>query len=374
MTAIDSDNLARARRLHRRCPVIDTHVDTTQRLADPRWDIGQRHRDGHVDIPRMREGGVSAMFFAVYAPGPVEPGAGVGAANDQMDRVDAMIQRHPDDLAAARTADDIRRAHATGRIAVPVAIEGGYLIEDSIDALRAFRRRGATYLTLTHSFHTSWADSCGVHESLDPLHGGLTAFGRDVIREMNRLGMMVDVSHVSDDTLRDALHTSTAPLIATHSSCRSVSHHRRNLSDELIRSIADSGGVVQINFAAYFIDPAAPPLDSDVTRRWIAEGAVGRHPLADHVTPLSVLVDHFDHALRLVGPDHVGIGSDFDGVPVVPRGMEDCSKLPYLTAALLQRGYGEADLANVLGGNVLRVMDRCEAVAAALTSPLRPAE
>ncbi len=362
MKMIHPDNLERARRLHGKCPVIDTHVDTTQRLADSEWDISRRHEDGHTDIPRMRDGGISAMFFAVYAPGPVEPGAGIAAAREQIERIDAVIRRNPHDLAAARTADDIRQAHADGRIAIPIAIEGGYLIEDSIETLREFRSLGATYLTLTHSFHTSWADSAGVHMTLEPLHGGLTDFGREVIRELNRLGMMVDVSHVSDDTLRDAVETSAAPIIATHSSCRAVSPHRRNLPDELIRLIADTGGVVQINFAASFIDPASPPLDNEAVQRWIADGATGRHPLCDHVTPLSVLVDHFDHALQLVGPDHVGIGTDFDGVPVLPEDMEDCSKLPNLTAALLQRGYNESDLAKVLGGNVLRVMAACEAI------------
>ena len=359
MTITQSDFLSRARKLHRRALVVDTHCDTTQRLADPDFDLALRHDDGHVDLPRMREGGIDAMFFAVYAPGPVQPGAGVRVALEQITRIQSAVQRHADTFTLARTADEVRAAKKSKRIALLVAIEGGYLIEDSLDNLREFRDRGATYLTLTHSFHTSWADSSGVHETLAPLHGGLTAFGRDVVRELNRLGMMVDISHASDDTFWDVLKVSTAPIIATHSSCRSVSPHRRNLSDDMIRAVADCDGVVQINFAAAFIDANHPPIDRDAILRWIADGGVTKKPLTDHVTPLSVLVDHFDRALQLVGPDHVGIGTDFDGVPSLPADMTDCSMLPNLTAALMQRGYSDGDLSKVLGENVLRVMDAC---------------
>ena len=180
-----------------------------------------------------------------------------------------------------------------------------------------------------------------------------------MVRELNRLGMMVDISLASDDTFWDVLKVSTAPIIATHSSCRSVSPHRRNLSDDMIRAVADCDGVVQINFAAAFIDANHPPIDRDAILRWIADGGVTKKPLTDHVTPLSVLVDHFDRALQLVGPDHVGIGTDFDGVPSLPADMMDCSMLPNLTAALMQRGYSDGDLSKVLGENVLRVMDAC---------------
>jgi MAF protein len=219
------------------------------------------------------------------------------------------------------------------------------------------------YLTLTHAFHTSWADSSGVHESLPPLHAGLTGFGREVVRELNRLGMMVDVSHVSDDTFWDVVEVSRAPVIASHSSCRAVSPHRRNLSDEMIKAIARSGGVVQINFAAAFVDPTFPPIDPGVMEYWSTRGGFEASPYAGHVTPLSILADHFDHAMALVGPDHVGIGTDFDGVSAVPQGMEDCSKLPYLTAELLRRGHREDDLAKVLGANFLRVLDTCQSMA-----------
>jgi membrane dipeptidase len=197
---------------------------------------------------------------------------------------------------------------------------------------------------------------------LPTLHGGLTDFGREVVRELNHLGMMVDVSHVSDDTFWDVMETSSAPIVASHSSCRAVSPHRRNLNDEMIQAVARSGGVVQINFHAGFVDPTFPSIDPQVIHEWWESDPADRQPLTDHITPLSVLIDHFDHAIRLVGPDHVGIGSDFDGVPALPAGMEDCSKLPNLTAALLQRGYSEEDLKKVLGENVLRVMEQCQRV------------
>jgi len=358
MTITESDFLSRARKLHQRALVVDTHCDTTRRLADPDFDLALRHEDGHVDIPRMRQGGIDAMFFAVYAPGPVQPGSGVKVAHEQITNIQTTVQRYADTLALARTADEVRAARSSKRIALLVAIEGGYLIEDSLDNLREFHDRGATYLTLTHSFHTSWADSAGVHETLAPLHGGLTAFGRDVVRALNRLGMMVDISHASDDTFWDVLKVSSAPIIATHSSCRSVSPHRRNLSDDMIRAVADCGGVVQINFAAAFIDTNHPPIERNAIRRWSA-GGVTKRPVTDHVTPLSVLVDHFDRALQLVGPDHVGLGTDFDGVPSLPAEMTDCSMLPNLTAALMQRGYSDDDLSTMLGENVLRVMDAC---------------
>jgi len=363
MTTSSDDFLERASALHRRAVVLDCHCDTTQRLLDPDWDFGEKHDIWHVDIPRLREGGVSAVVLAVYAGKPADPKDGVAAARAQLDRIDETVERHKDSLVLARTQEDVRSAKRGGRIAVLIGIEGGYLIADSLEVLREFRERGAIYMTLTHAFHTTWADSSGVHEPLPPLHGGLTDFGREVVREMNRIGMIVDVSHVSDETFWDVLDTSSAPPIASHSSCRAVSPHRRNLSDDMIRALAGRGGVIQINFAAAFVDPDFPELDPKTANDWWERGGFTNGPLTDHVTPLDVLVNHFDHALRLVGPEHVGIGSDFDGVGALPRGMEDCSRLPYLTAALLRRGYSENDLEKVLGGNLLRVMEECQRTA-----------
>lgn len=366
MDMTHNNYLAQAKRLHDRTLVIDTHCDTTQCLKKHDWDFAARQTDGHVDIPRLREGGMDAVFFAVFEAGPVEPGAGIAAAREQIELIHQTIRRLDGTLAPARTAPDIERARHEGRIAILIAIEGGHLIEDSLDVLREYHSLGATYMTLTHAIHTNWADSGGVHGPLEPLHGGLSPFGRDVIREMNRLGVMVDVSHVSDETFWDVIGTSTAPVLATHSSCRAVCPHRRNLTDEMMKAIAASGGTVQINFAAAFLDPGFPEPDPAALKEWAASGGLCCKPVIDHVTPFSILVDHFDHALRVVGPDHVGIGSDFDGVFAVPEGMEDCSKLPNLTAALLARGYGEDDLVKVLGGNVLRVMGACQVEAVRL--------
>jgi len=351
------NDLHTARELHARKIVIDTHCDTTQHLLNPDWDITEKHEEGHVDIPRMREGGIDAMFFAVYAPRPNAPGEGIAAARRQIDAIHCMAQRHENQIALARNADDVRAAKKSGKIAVLIAIEGGYLIEDSLDILREYHEAGATYLTLTHGFHTTWADSAGVHEDLPPLHNGLAPFGKDVIRDLNRLGMMVDVSHASDKTFWDALDLSRAPIIATHSSCRAISPHRRNMSDEMILALAKAGGVIQINFAAAFIDPDYPPIDNECLTAWRTNQTLEKPAFLQHATPLDVLVDHFDHALQLVGPDHVGIGTDFDGVPALPDGMQDCSMLMNLTAALLARGYGADDLSKMLGENVLRVMD-----------------
>ena len=360
MTAIDDEYLARARALHQRAVVIDTHCDTTQRLAEAKWDFSTRHETGHVDIPRLREGGVDAAFFAVWAPGPVEAGQGIEAAREQIRRIHEAARRHDGQVVPARSAGDIRRAKLDGRIAILIAIEGGYLIEDSLDVLREYHRAGAAYMTLTHGFHTSWADSSGIDEPLRPLHGGLTDFGREVVRELNHLGMMVDVSHASDDTVRDVIDVSVAPVMASHSSCRALSPHVRNLTDEMMTAVAATGGIVQINFFAGFIDPDFPPVDPDALKRWVDSGGLYTGPITDHVTPLSLLVDHFEHALGLIGPDHVGIGSDFDGLPQLPAGMEDCSRLPHLTAELLRRGHTEEELTKVLGENVLRVMAACE--------------
>lgn len=343
--------LPAARDLHRRCMVIDSHVDTTQRLLDPGWDFTRRHSDGHVDLPRLREGGISAAFLAVWKAGPLSPSEGAAAAREQIRRIHDLTTQHPEVLCLARSAEDIRKTHRAGQVAILIGIEGGYLIEDSLDLLREFHRAGAMYMTLTHGFHTTWADSSGIYEEVPPRHGGLTDFGRDVIGEMNRLGMMVDVSHVSDTTFWDVVKTSTAPIVATHSSCRAVAPQRRNLSDDMLRAIADSGGVAQMNLNPPFIDPAYPLPKSD---------ADAHGPLPEHATPMTIFADHIDHAIRIAGAEHVGIGTDFDGIRSVPVGLDDCSRLPYLTAELLRRGHSEETLVKVLGGNLMRVMDACQ--------------
>jgi membrane dipeptidase len=262
-----------------------------------------------------------------------------------------------------------------------MGVEGGHMIDDDLAILRDYYRLGVRYMTLTHSFHTRWADSSGMSsEPLEPLHHGLTAFGEDVVREMNRLGMMVDVSHVSDETFFDVMRVSRAPVIASHSACRAIADHPRNMSDDMLRALAAGGGVVLINFYPAYIDEKANALTKAYFEKWkdeleaireqagddpVARYTAMRAHFAAHPVPqtsLDVLLDHFDHALQVAGPDHVGIGADWDGVPSMPRGMEDVSALPHLTEGLLARGHDEATVRKVLGENLLRVMERVEAV------------
>jgi len=343
--------LTSAQALHRRVMVIDAHIDTTQRLLESGWEFMARHGDGHVDHARLREGGIGAVFFAVWKAGPLLPGEGAAVARGQIGRICDLTARNPRELTIARTPDDIRLAHQQGKLAILIGIEGGYFIEDSLELLREYHRAGAIYMTLTHGFHTNWADSSGIYQDLAPLHGGLTDFGREVVREMNRLGMMVDVSHVSDQTFWDVVKTSTAPVVATHSSCRAIAPFRRNLSDDMLRAVAKSGGVAQMNLNPPFIDPTFPQPRDD---------AAAHGPAPEHHTPLSIYVDHIEHALRVVGPEHVGIGTDYDGIGCVPVGLEDCSKLPQVTAELLRRGHSEQVIVKVLGENWLRVMRMCQ--------------
>lgn len=343
--------LTAARELHRRAIVIDSHIDTTQRLPEPSWDFMERGVDGHVDYARLREGGIGAVCLAVWKEGPLRAGEGAAVAREQIGRIHALAARNPRELTLARTVDDIRLAHQRGKLAILIGIEGGYFIEDSLELLREYHSAGAIYMTLTHGFHTTWADSAGIHQDLPPRHGGLSAFGREVIGEMNRLGMMVDVSHVSDQTFWEVVRTSTAPIVATHSSCRAVAAHRRNLSDDMLRAIATSGGVAQMNLNPPFIDPTFPQPRDD---------AAAHGPPPIHPTPISLYVDHIEHALRVVGPEHVGIGTDFDGIRCVPVGLEDCSLLPHVTAELLRRGHSEQVMVKVLGENFLRVMEKCQ--------------
>lgn len=351
--------LDRARELHATAIVIDSHVDTTQRLMDAYWSFKERHDTGHIDLPRLREGGVGGLFMAVWMPQKNESPHYAATVRAQIERIKRLCSELPGDLCLARSSEDMRAAKRAGKIAILIGIEGGYLIEDSIELLHEYRDAGAMYMTLTHALHTNWADSAGVHESLAAKHNGLTEFGRDVIREMNRIGMMVDVSHVSDATFWDVVKTSAAPIVATHSSCRAVSPHRRNLTDDMMRAIAASGGVVQINFASLFIDPDHPPVDIAALKRRLASGGNLTEKVSEHQTPLSRLVDHFMHAVKVVGHQHVGVGSDFDGIPAVPADMDDCSMLPNLTASMLERGLTEAELKCILGENILRVMDEC---------------
>jgi membrane dipeptidase len=321
----------RARDLHARAIVVDGHADTPRlMIAAGNFDIAKRNNGGHVDIPRLREGGIDALFFSVWISGTVTGSRAVEGALQQIEKVRQAVQSHPDAFLLAASAADVRRAAAQAKIAALLGIEGGHMIGEDLAALRKFAAMGVRYLTLTHSLNTKWADSSGDK----PAHNGLTAFGKDVVRELNRLGVMVDVSHVSDKTFYDVLEITRAPVIASHSSCRAILNNPRNMSDEMLRALARNRGVIMINYHAPFL----------------ASGGV----------IWEKIVDHIDHAVKVAGINHVGLGSDFDG-GTMPKGMEDVSKVPKITEALVNRGYSDADILKILGGNVLRVMEEAEA-------------
>jgi len=369
----------RARELHHRAIVIDTHDDTTQRLIfDKTFDIGARHADGSIDIPRMREGGLDAIFFSIWITGDVTGPTAVKRALQQIDAVRETVRMHPRDLVLATTAQDIRQAAANGKIVALMGVEGGHMIDEDLGVLRNFAALGVRYLTLTHSLNTTWADSSGD----TPAHNGLTPFGREVVRELNRLGVMVDVSHVADKTFYDALEVTRAPVLASHSSVRAISNSPRNMTDDMLRALAKNGGVVMINYNAAFLSEEFRVASGMPEWRARIE-AINAMCAGDEVCAIlggqrlnheamrsgqlpsvswEKIVDHIDHAVKVAGIDHVGLGSDFDGA-TMPLGMEEASKLPAITDALLKKGYSDRDVEKILGGNLLRVMERVERAA-----------
>lgn len=369
------------RELHDEAIVVDTHSDTTPWFQDPDWDFGARHDDGHQDLPRMLEGGLDVQFWSIYM-GPREgDGRAIREALERIDAVHQMVRKHADRTELALSSDDVRRIVGEGKIASLMGVEGGHMIEDKLAILRSFWALGVRYMTLTHSFHTNWADSSGTTSVPEPAHGGLTAFGEDVVREMNRLGMMIDVSHVSDGTFEDVLRVTRAPAIASHSSARAVADHPRNMSDDMLEALARNGGVVMINFYPSYIDLEAgrrsrehfekvKPRFDEIREKYEGDllgGMRARRALNREFpwpqTSMDVLLDHFDHAIAVAGPDHVGIGADWDGVPSMPEGMEDVSRLPALTAGLIRRGHSAETVRKVLGENLLRVMRENERLA-----------
>jgi len=340
-----------------------------------------------TDIPRLHRGHVGAQFWSVYVPVEMKGPQAVQATLEQIDLVKAMCARYPHDLAMAYTAADIRRLHHAGLVASLVGVEGGHQINNSLPMLRAYYDAGARYMTLTHSSNTAWADS-----ATDlPVHHGLTPFGLEVVREMNRLGMLVDLAHVSEETMRAALSVSAAPVIFSHSSARALVDHPRDVSDDVLRLVAANGGVVMVNFAPTYV--------SDARRRWEAERAaeearnssppfgglyIGQPERAaaalkswDAAHPqrpvtLSDVADHIEHLAKVAGPDHVGLGSDFDGIPDAPTGLDGVDKFPALLQELARRGWSDADLAKVAGGNLLRAMAQAESVSARLRAARSP--
>lgn len=339
---------AEVMRVHRSALLIDTHNDLpTEQAGNDRppglIDIGPRNPMAHTDLPRLREGGVGAVFFAAYVGAKYVEGN--KSPERTLETIDIIrhdiIGKYPNDFVLATTAADIEEAHKKGKIAALIGIEGGHAINQDLRLLRDYYALGVRYMTLTHTNTNLWADSSGDITKADVKHhNGLTEFGKNVVREMNRLGMMVDISHVADKTFWDALEVSRAPLIASHSSCRALADVPRNMTDEMIVALAKKGGVVQVNFYCNFLTTAKPP----------------RATLAD-------VVAHIDHIRQIAGINAIGIGSDFDGIDCVPVGLEDVSKFPNLTRALLEKGYSAEDIRKIYGGNLLRVMRAVEGAA-----------
>ena len=380
LIANSADSISpQARRLHFSSIVVDTHDDTTQRFFSKDFDLGKRNATGNIDIPRMREGGLNAIFFSIWIDGRTMGPPAVQQALDQIDAVQQNVSKYSKDLAFARTAADVRRAHKQGKIAVLMGIEGGHMLGNDIRMVRIYSDLGVRYMTLSHFYNDEWADS-----STDkPVHNGLTDYGKEIVREMNRTGMLVDISHVSDKTFYDALAVSRAPLIASHSSCRALCNHPRDMSDDMIKALAEKGGVIQINYEKSFIDQAYKDArdkqaggvvnvfeqiqkecgkDQECFTRKMDEQekqatADGRLP---HVS-WERIIDHIDHAVKLVGADHVGLGSDFDGASM-PDGMDDVTHIPQITDALLKKGYSDSDIRKILGENTLRILAAAEQV------------
>ena len=376
------DSLAqRAQRIHRDAPLVDGHNDLPWKLRQTaggdfsRADFRQSLPQFHTDIPRLRAGGVGGVFFAAYTPSSyAQRGIAARATLEQIDLIHRMVAHAPDALEFAHTADDVARIHRTGKIAAMIGIEGGHAIENSLALLRQYHRLGVRYMTLTHTDSTDWADAC---PPAQPRHGGLAPFGVEVVREMNRVGMLVDISHVSEETMRDVLAIADAPVIASHSSALALAPDQpRNVPDDVLRMIHSNGGIVMVNFFSGYLlpDPSGGREKWQDARRRIEKEypdedqrrAAWRQWVRANPMPrgdVGTVADHIDHIAKVAGINHVGIGSDYDGVSVLPEGLEDVSRFPNLTMELLRRGYSEADVKKVLGGNVLRVMREAEEIA-----------
>jgi len=374
--------------LHRESLLIDGHNDLPWSMRSKEggfntFDIAKRQTTGHTDIPRLREGGVGAQFWSVYVPNRTAyDGTAFATTVEQIDLVKLMIDRYPGDFGLALSTDDIRRLRAEKKIASLIGVEGGYSIEESIANLRRLYEMGARYMTLTHSDSLSWADSA----TDEPISHGLSPFGEEVIREMNRLGMLVDLSHVSPDVMKHAIRISRAPIIFSHSSARGVADHPRNVPDDILKLILEKDGVVMVNFYSGFVVPeAATSADAQLrpSRRGgaanFARGGDGKVDAEAEAKALAerrqrqrwniprgtihVILDHIDHIAKVAGPQHVGIGSDYDGVSVLPEQLDDVSYYPYITQGLLNRGYTREQIRGILGENLMRVFHGAEETA-----------
>jgi membrane dipeptidase len=384
----DAALLTRARALHKQVPLIDGHNDYPWAVREnvqrdiEKLDIARAQPTIHTDIERLKAGGVGGQFWSVYTPSDYAGQTAVTATLEQIDIVHQMLRKYPETFELALTAADVERIFKSGKIASLIGMEGGHSIDNSLAALRMFHRLGARYMTLTHSKNTPWADAA----TDTPQHGGLTPFGEQVVREMNWLGMLVDLSHVSPDTMADAIGVSTAPVIFSHSSARAVNDVPRNVPDNVLQMLPKNGGVVMVTFVPGFLSPKVTAwngletaenarllqqLPSDEAGRkagieaWRKANPVPRATVAD-------IANHIDHIKKVAGIDHIGLGGDFDGITSVPEGMEDVSKYPALTAELLRRGYSDEDVKKILGLNILRVMKAAEAVSAKLRKERGP--
>jgi membrane dipeptidase len=376
----------RADRLHRRAIIVDGHDDIPSVLLGKGMDIGDKNLEAHSDLAKLKSGGITGTFFSIYVEGDLATNPtvkGGGALRRAIDLIDVsyrQLERYPNDLMLATSSSDIRQAKRDGKIAVLMGVEGGHAIENSLGALRTLHRLGARYMTLTHTNTNEWADSAGFSGTPPARHHGLTPFGEEVVREMQRIGMLVDVSHTSDETFNAVMRVAQTPVIASHSSARAIADHRRNLSDDMLRALAKNGGVAMVNFWSLFLsnefgagqhawnekhgkevaDLRAKHKDNPVAfHRELAKLHAETEPLPK--VPLSVLIDHIDHMVKVAGIDHVGLGSDFDGVDALPEGVTGVDALPKITLELLKRGYSDEDVLKILGENFLRVFDRAEA-------------
>ncbi len=368
-----------AMRIHRSAIVVDGHNDLPWKVrakgnsSFEKLDIAQPQPELHTDIPRLRKGGLGAQFWSAWVPPEtMHKGGATRMALEQIDLIHRMVRRYPDTFELALDADDVDRIHRAGKIAALIGVEGGHTIENSPAVLRMFHLLGVRYLTLTHSDTLDWADSA----TDEARHGGLTAFGEELVREMNRLGMLVDISHVSAETMGDVIRVSRAPIIASHSSAYAIASHPRNVPDDVLRTVAANGGVVMVNFFSGFVHPEAARMSQELFkdyRRLRAEHANEEEferALEDwrraHPIPRGTVkdvVDHIDHIVRTAGIDHVGLGSDFDGVTVLPEGLDDVSYYPAITQELVRRGYSQEAIYKILGGNALRVLREARRVA-----------
>ena len=385
-----------AKQIHNSALIIDTHADTTQRLLDENFDMANPPAGdpGYLDFAKAKAGNLGAEFFSIW----VEPEEFKGHyAQRTLDLIDSVYQQaatHPDQMMMAFSPADIERAHREHKLAALMGIEGGHSIENDIRLLRDYYRLGVRYMTLTWSNTNEWADSSGdIDDKSVQHHNGLTEFGKDVVYEMNRLGMMVDISHVADKTFYDALLASRAPVIASHSSSRALTNHARNMTDDMLRAVARNGGVVMVNYYSGFVDQKwLDAYNAQAKERDAAVKAVGeKYKDADPVTryramdeegkkwaakiprpPFSDIIDHIDHVAKVAGIDHVGLGSDFDGTPSMPEGLDSAADLPKITEGLLQRGYTAPQIRKILGENLMRVFRQVEQVSKQLKATERP--